>query len=91
MNEQYSAELSYGADHAFFREKVECKVKRLWWQEKGLSYTASGYGRKIPTEYMVKVNNRWRRVYCCIMSNNGTLYIDGARGWITVDIERVEA
>ena len=35
----------------------------LWWQRRGLSYTASGYGSKIPTGYMVKVRGRLRRVY----------------------------
>lgn len=40
-----------------------------------LSYTASGYGRKIPTSYMVRYNGRLYRVYCCIYSNVGTTYI----------------
>ena len=57
---------------------VECKVEPLEWQKQGLSYTASGYGSRIPTQYMVRFNNRWRRVYCYIYSNIGTLYI-GAR------------
>jgi len=49
----------------------------LWWHDRGLSYTASGYGRKIPTRHMVKLpgTNRWRRVYCCIFSNSGTCYV----------------
>jgi hypothetical protein len=54
---------------------VPCIIKPLWWQEKGLLYSASGCGAKIPTQYMVKFNNRWRRVYCKIYSNIGTLYI----------------
>ena len=56
---------------------VEVPIKRnpLWWQEKGLSYTATGYGARIPTEYMVEFNGKWRRVYCRIYSNSGTLYI----------------
>lgn len=41
----------------------------------GLSYTASGYGRKIPTRYMVNLCNRWHRVYCAIFSNIGSVYI----------------
>jgi hypothetical protein len=64
---------------------VETKEELLWWQEKGLSFTASGYGRRIPTRYMVKFKNRWRRVYCCIYSNNGTSYIPSADGWIIVN------
>ena len=46
-----------------------------WWQLQGLSYTATGYGKKIPTSHMVKHNNRLKRVYCTIFSNTGTLYI----------------
>jgi len=37
--------------------------------------SASGYGAKIPTRYMVRVGNYWRRVYCACWSNVGTLYI----------------
>ena len=52
-------------------------IKSMWWQDAGKQYTASGYGAKIPTRYMVKVNkeNRWRRVYCIIYSNCGSLYV----------------
>ena len=39
-------------------------------------YSASGYGRKIPTQHMVKLaDKRWRRVYVCQFSNAGTAYI----------------
>lgn len=48
----------------------------LWWQEQGLSYTATGYGSKIPTRYLVRtVDQKWRRVYCAQFSNAGTLYV----------------
>lgn len=66
---------STARNDCFLTEYVECKFQFLWWQTKGLSYTASGYGKRIPTIYMLKYNNRWRRVYCCIYSNSGTLYI----------------
>lgn len=56
-------------------KEVKAKVNLLWWQEKGFSYTKSGFGNKIPTAYMVKFNNRWQRVYCCQHSNSRTLYI----------------
>lgn len=58
-------------------EKItaECKQHYLWWQQKGLQFTASGYGKKIPTPYMIKVRGRWKRVYCCIYSNIGWEYI----------------
>lgn len=54
---------------------VDSKIAPLWWHDKGLSYTASGYGKRIPTRYMVRFNDKWRRVYCCIYSNAGTCYI----------------
>ena len=54
---------------------VESKIDPLPWQELGLSYTATGYGSRIPTRHKVKFNGRWRRVYCRIYSNVGTLYI----------------
>jgi hypothetical protein len=67
-------------------EDLEHKTELLWWQKQGLSYTASGYGRKIPTPKMVKLpgSNRWRRVYCCIYSNAGTCYVDTPDGWIVI-------
>lgn len=46
---------------------------------------ADGYGRKLPTRHMVRYENRWRRVYCCIYSNAGTCYILKGGGWIVVD------
>ena len=56
------------------REQIQdAKIKELWWQKRGLMFT--GYGDAIPTRYMVRVSNRWYRVYCCIHSNSGTIYI----------------
>lgn len=71
------AYIQHKSDHgdSYRTESVDCKKVYLWWQAKGLMYTASGYGKRIPTVHMVKYNNKWRRVYCCIYSNNGTLYI----------------
>lgn len=54
---------------------LETKIELLDWQKTGLSYTASGYGAKIPTQYKVFYNNKWRRVYCKIYSNIGTCFI----------------
>ena len=56
------------------------EVRPLWWHLAGKTYTASGYGKRIPTRWVVRVENRWRRVYCCIYSNAGTCYIDGPKG-----------
>ena len=55
---------------------------------RGLQWTASGYGRAIPSEHMVKWEGRWRRVYVCRQGNAGTAFLrapDG--GWLcTVDL-----
>ena len=68
-------------------EETEVKVNALEWQKRGLMYTSTGYGRRIPTSYMVKHNSRWKRVYCCIYSNSGVLYIEENRKPVaTVDI-----
>ena len=78
-----------GPSGPFLTEKVDVKEKPLWWQDRGLSYTASGYGSRIPTRYMVQHCGKWRRVYCCTYSNTGTLYIGNLSGdFVTVDIER---
>jgi hypothetical protein len=66
---------SDGRYDCYLTQSVECAESPLWWQEKGLSFTASGYGARIPARYKVKINGKWRRVYCKIYSNNGTLYI----------------
>ncbi len=42
----------------------------------GVTWTETGYGAKIPTKYMVRtIDSHWRRVYCAIYSNVGTLYV----------------
>ena len=68
-------------------DKLESKDAPLWWQLKGLPYTASGYGRKIPTSKMVRLpsSSVWRRVYCCIYSNIGTCYVTQGKDWIVID------
>lgn len=54
---------------------VESKESPMRHHKLGLSWTASGYGSKIPTVHMVKLDGKWRRVYCKIYSNSGTLFI----------------
>ena len=39
------------------------------------SNSKTGYGDKIPTQRMVFIDNKWRRVYCRIYSNIGTCYV----------------
>jgi hypothetical protein len=64
--------------------KAEFKDAPLWWHEEGRQYSASGYGRKIPTARKVKHGGKWRRVYVCQYSNAGTAYIVQGRDWIVV-------
>jgi hypothetical protein len=64
-----------GAKNSLYTVEVPVKEKLLPWQRAGRQYTRSGYGSRIPTGYMVHFNDRWRRVYCVIWSNSGTLYI----------------
>lgn len=64
-----------GSKDCFSTVKTDIKEKPLPWQTRGLSYTASGYGARIPTAYLVKFKGKWRRVYCRIYSNSGTLFL----------------
>jgi hypothetical protein len=53
--------------------------KPLWWHEKGLQQTASGYGGKLTSRRVAKLaDGRERRVYVTCYGNNGT-------AWITID------
>lgn len=66
---------------------VEVRDAPLWWQLRGLSYTRTGYGRKIPTSKMLRLpgSKRWRRVYCAIYGNAGTCYVTLKGGaWLVV-------
>jgi len=53
----------------------------LAWQVAGLTETATGYGRKLTTRYVLRIQGltntpaRWYRVYCVCYSNAGSLYI----------------
>lgn len=47
----------------------------LEWQKRGLTYTATGYGTKIPTRKVVRWSDgKVRRVYCDTYSNVGSCY-----------------
>jgi len=68
---------------------VDVKEAPLWFHKRGLSYTATGYGARIPTVYMVKWAGRWRRVYAACYGNAASTYIGKAGQWLaTVDVER---
>lgn len=69
--------------------QVDVKRSPMPHHVQGLSYTASGYGEKIPTEYTVNLGGKWRRVYCRIFSNIGTTYICCHDGKYIVDFDYV--
>lgn len=37
--------------------------------------SATGYGRKIPLPYMLRIAGRWHRVYTMVYGNSGTTYV----------------
>lgn len=56
-------------------KKSNLLVNRLTWQMAGKSYTASGYGSKIPTEFKVFYRRRWRRIYAKVFGNSGMFFV----------------
>lgn len=58
---------------------VPTRIALLGWQRAGRSYTATGYGRRIPSRHQVQLpgSARWRRVYVCCFGNAGTAYVEG--------------
>jgi hypothetical protein len=68
---------------------VPIRVNLLWWQEKGLSYTASGYSSKMPTQNEIFIGKYWYRVYCSVFSNVGVLsiYPKGVRTIIDLTLQ----
>ena len=67
-------------------DDLEVMEAPLGWQLAGLQYTASGYGRKIPTTRMARIpgDKRWRRIYVCHYSNAFTAYMVLGKDWVVV-------
>lgn len=65
-----------GAFDTFWSKEVPVKDAPLPHHIAGLSFTASGYGSRIPTRQIVFFKGKWRRVYYCrIYSNSGTCFL----------------
>lgn len=78
------------AENAPHRIKAALKdlvVDEPQWMQRGLSPTASGYGKKIPTRYKLRYNNRLHRIYGCCFSNVATTYIVSRNRTIIVDVD----
>jgi uncharacterized protein (DUF1330 family) len=75
-----------GGYHSYCTIEVEIKETK-YLPRKG--QTISGYGSAMPTNYMIKFNNRWQRVKAICFSNCSTLYIGKKyTECLTVNIER---
>lgn len=66
---------SDGTRDSFLTQSVPVKHAPMAHHLAGLTWTASDYGARIPMPYMVQVFGKWRRVYCRVYSNIGTMFI----------------
>ena len=57
-------------------DALQIKHDPLEWQKKGIQFTASGYGGRIPTANKVFAWGRWYRIYCAIWGNIGVCFIE---------------
>lgn len=55
----------------------EKKQSMLPWQRAGLQQTASGYGKRLTSSYMLRIQGErvWRRIYVVCYSNAGSAYV----------------
>lgn len=57
---QYEAFIQYGNAQNLPMRTIKAEaviVSPLWYHKRGLMQTASGYGKKLVTEYKIKYNN----------------------------------
>lgn len=69
----------------YLAEPYEIIDAPLWWHEKGLSQTRSGYGTKLTSRRKVRLpDGRTRRIYVTCFSNAGTAWVilDGKRKYL---------
>jgi hypothetical protein len=52
--------------------KIYCP---LWYHEKNLQQTSSGYGSRLTSPYKIKFEGRMYRIYVTIFSNAGSSWI----------------
>lgn len=70
-----SVELPALPDGVLWPSPLAGSERPLEWQRRDLTYTATGYGTKIPTRKVVRWSDgKVRRVYCDIYSNIGSCY-----------------
>jgi hypothetical protein len=71
-----------GTSGPFLNEQVAIKTT----DRPNYGRTQTGYRSKLLTDYMVKWNNKWYRVYYCVYSNIGTFYIISKNERIIVEV-----
>ena len=70
-----SVELPALPDGVIWPSPLAMSERLLEWQRRGMQYTATGYGTKIPTSKVIRWSDgKVRRVYCDIYSNVGSCY-----------------
>jgi hypothetical protein len=57
-----------------FADRSELIERLLPWQRYGLSYTATGYGAKIPHAYCIRFEGRTYRLYVTQFGNAGSVW-----------------
>lgn len=67
-------------------DKSELINRPLFYHKRNLMQTVTGYGKNLKTEYLIKYNSRFYRVYYCNFSNSGTYYIKTKTSDIILDI-----
>ena len=55
-----------------YKENADLVDAPLWWHQRGLSQTASGYGKALTTRWKIKHGGRLYRVYATCYSNCAT-------------------
>lgn len=56
-------------------EERELVYRPTSWQREGLQETASGYGRRLNSGYMIQYAGKLRRVYITCYSNASSLFV----------------
>lgn len=85
---EFEASIQHGPWGGPYRaEKVEVRLTAdIPWKGR----TQSGYGKALPTNYMIRYKSRWLRVKCVCYSNSGTLWARVAGVDTVVYIDRVD-
>jgi hypothetical protein len=70
-------EAIYGTQVNYLVADYETKEKPLWYHNAGLMQTASGYGKKLVSSKMLRIQGEkvWRRIYVVCFSSSGSSYI----------------